>query len=128
MQREFDAKCDKDVKDLFNLLHEYHTKIAITNGELFVYSNNGVRLATNLDILKINWNGLTEIHRPVDYSEYIGKLGWFWMNTEEDPIIGILKKIFSCGEHKFLSKSCIQWRNFKPLTLAEIKEKKLAKE
>ena len=41
------------------------------------------------DFLKINWQGVTEITRPVDYKSMLGCLGWFWDEDGDMKQLGI---------------------------------------
>lgn len=53
--------------------------------------------------IKINWRNKTEITRPGDESQWIGKLCWFQEEKNTMPFIGILESIngdeYKCEAH-----------------------------
>jgi len=121
-QRIFDATNEQDVKDLFGLLPNHINSISRKGDHVNILKEDGfVRVC--MSYIKIKWNDLTEIKRPVDYSEYIGKFGWF-NTTENDGMYGVLNDI-SKGMFWVKGRSNECYAHFRPLTLEEIKEKGL---
>ena len=63
--------------------------------------------------------------RPVDYSEYVGKWGKFWISGEKTVIIGKLNNYFPQAnmsfEVKTKSKLVNCYDNFEPLTDEQLK-------
>lgn len=120
-QRIFDANNPEDVKELFGLLPDDCFSIEKTEGEngfpnkvsmVFDMRSLGIWHA-----LKIEWHDLTEIKRPVDYSKWIGKLGWFWDFAHEERI----GKLIEVGIHGY-SSGTFSRKKFRPLTLEEAKQ------
>lgn len=71
--------------------------------------------------IKIDWRDKTEITRPVDETEWIGCLCWFWDGYPKEKSLGILEKIdrvCSCP-YKKVSGCCYQ--NCRPVRRDEIK-------
>ena len=62
MQRVFNAECEKDVKELFELIPDSYTKIVKNVGNTENHSTK--TLISHYMFLKINWGDLTEIKRP----------------------------------------------------------------
>jgi hypothetical protein len=65
------------------------------------------------------FNGKTE-----DYSEYVGKLGWFWDElSERQKFIDVLKRIDEKDSFKYLAKEegC-HYQFFSPLTADEVED------
>lgn len=60
--------------------------------------------------IKINWRDKTEITRPVDESQWIGKLCWFQEEKNTMPFIGVLESIkgdeYNCAAHLTPCKVC----------------------
>lgn len=69
--------------------------------------------------IKINWRDKTEITRPVDKSQWIGKLCWFQEEKSTLPFIGILGRIngdeYKCEAHLAPCKVC------RPVRRSEVK-------
>lgn len=88
-QRIFDVNNPQDVKDLFELLPSRIQKIRWTaNNSVVFLDKDGV--ITNL--FHINWRDKIEITRPVDETQWIGKLCWF-ADDAGDEYIGVLHAI-----------------------------------
>jgi len=131
-QRIFKAYDEQDVKELFDLLPDYVKKIENKTNKSNIFEQRFIIEGENfkdydvVNILAIDWGNLKEIKRPVDYSKYIGKLGWF-ATSDYKPIIGILKEYNDVPVFK--PEECQYWyTKFKPLTLTELKEKNLIAE
>lgn len=122
-QRVFDIDNMQDVKDLFNILPDYVIRLrredVTDNVEMFDDKNEW---RGTLHSIKINWRDKTEIKRPVDYSKYIGKLGWFWNSQDTDEAdIGILISLRD-NHYKYVRRnSTLNYNSFRPLTLEETK-------
>ncbi len=125
-QRIFNAKDDKDVKELFDLLPDRIVK-AIPGYDVVEFYNDSHISIWEIAILNINWNGLTEIHRPVSYEKYIGKLGIFCggvMQLGGLDNVGILVRVDrKDGYVQYISSNCGHgYDSFRPLTQKEAKE------
>lgn len=57
---------------------------------------------------------------PIDYNEYIGKLGMFWGDYPY-KMIGVLKSFDLEKEYAFYLEEWGMFKNFKPLTEEQIK-------
>jgi hypothetical protein len=131
-QRIFKAYDEKDVKELFSLFDDRLCFISKNhNHEPVVYERKQSSCGVICGLIKIDWGDLTEIKRPVDYSKYIGKLGWFG----NDHIYKTLGIFFDKDERGFLMLEYVEgggealpYENFRPLTLKELKEKNLITE
>jgi len=73
-QRIFKAECNKDVTDLWRIISK--DIVEVWNVAGISVAIHKERMQSPLHI-KIDWGNLIEIKRPVDYSKYIGKLGYF---------------------------------------------------
>ena len=88
-QRIFDVDNPQDIKDLFDILPNNIVKIKwVPTNKVDLFDNCGLKSSTGL--FCIAWHGKTEITRPVDKSQWIGKLCWFWDKDESRPSMGIL--------------------------------------
>ena len=60
--------------------------------------------------IKINWRDKTEITRPVDETQWFGKLCWFQEEKDTMPFIGVLESItgdkYKCEAHLTPCKVC----------------------
>ena len=60
--------------------------------------------------IKINWRDKTKITRPVDETQWIGKLCWFQEEKDTMPFIGVLESItgdkYKCEAHLTPCKVC----------------------
>lgn len=127
MQRVFKATDPKDVKELFELLPDNIVKISRKTFEIIggiktkrrIFLSNKEGDTASLDLLHIDWDGLTEIHRPTSYEKYIGKLGYF---TDSDRRAWTLSLLREVNDGKFMAHHGVTFSNFRPLTLEEAKE------
>ena len=92
-QRIFDVDNPQDIKDLFDILPNYIVKIKWlpTYDKVGLVDNRGLMSSTEL--FCIAWRDKTEITRPVDETQWIGKLCWFWDRNPEEKYLGVLNKI-----------------------------------
>lgn len=108
-QRIFDMDNPQDVKDLFNILPDKITKI-VDNLNVFSCYDKDENYIYSSQIISINWRDKTEITRPVDESQWIGKLCWFQEEKDTMPFIGVLESItgdkYKCEAHLTPCKVC----------------------
>lgn len=74
--------------------------------------------------IKINWRDKTEINRPVDETQWIGKLCWFWgTDMTKEKEIGILQKTekYSNNQKLYRSSENGLWCNCRPVRRDEVK-------
>lgn len=69
--------------------------------------------------IKINWRDKTEINRPVDESQLIGKLCWFW-DKDEQPIISVLVKIMTEERYKYTTADGEFYKYCRPVRRDEV--------
>lgn len=110
-QRVFDVDNPQDVKDLFDILPDGVKKIYkdTPTNELEFYDKDGEYIDSCAHI-RVNWHGKTLITRPVDESEWIGKLCWFQEEKGTMPFIGVLESItgdkYKCEAYLTPCKVC----------------------
>ena len=91
-QRTFDADNPQDIKDLFDILPDKIKKIR-RNLNAFDCYDKDENYLYSYQFFSINWRDKTEITRPVDETQWIGKLCWFWDRNPEEKYLGVLNKI-----------------------------------
>ncbi len=94
-QRIFDVDNPQDIKDLFDVLPDkVKTVIKDTfdNEQIELYDRDDIYIGF-CSYFQINWHNKKEITRPVDESEWVGCLCWFWDEYPKDKHLGILEKI-----------------------------------
>ena len=117
-QRIFDVDNPQDVKDLFDIVPDRY--IRITRDEY-----NNMRIwSTDCGVdffapFAINWHNKTEITRPVDETQWIGKLCWFWDNGEP-PVIGILDRIATDVSYKYINTGEETYKCCRPVRRDEV--------
>lgn len=115
-QRIFDVDNTQDVKDLFELLPSGIQKIRWTaNNSVVFLDKDGI--ITNL--FPIDWRDKIEITRPVDESQWIGKLCWFW-DKNEQPFIAVLKKIMLESRYKYTTTDEEGYKYCRPVRRDEV--------
>lgn len=71
--------------------------------------------------IKINWRDKTEITRPVDESQWIGKLCWFWDKNFEKRALGVLKVIDIESECPYKMQNYAVWQHCRPVRRDEVR-------
>lgn len=118
-QRIFDVDDPQDVKDLFDLFPDVVQRIEPTaTGFIKLYSADDKNLET-VSWLRVLWHAKTEITRPVDESQWIGKLCWFWDNGEP-PVIGILDRIATDVSYKYINTDEETYKFCRPVRRDEV--------
>lgn len=118
-QRIFDVDNPQDVKDLFDIIPDRYIRITRTDpGHLRVCSTDYVVDFTAPIV--INWRNKTEITRPVDETQWIGKLCWFW-DKDEQPFIAVLKKIMTISRYKYTTTDDESYKYCRPVRRDEVK-------
>lgn len=108
-QRIFDVDNPQDVEDLFDIIPDRYIRITRTDpGHLRVCSTD---CAVDFTApIVINWRNKTKITRPVDETQWIGKLCWFQEEKNTMPFIGVLESIngneYKCEAHLTPCKVC----------------------
>ena len=108
-QRIFDVDNPQDVKDLFDIIPDRYIRITRTDpGHLRVCSTD---CAVDFTApIVINWRNKTKITRPVDETQWFGKLCWFQEEKDTMPFIGVLESItgdkYKCEAHLTPCKVC----------------------
>jgi hypothetical protein len=119
-QRVFKMDNKKDVKDLFNILPDEVTKVKVSDihRSLQLYSNTG--MIEYIRAINIDWCGLEEVCRPVDYSQYVGKYGVFSDYPDfSNPILSRLIEVKPDGYMYPYKASGDKYNYFRPLTNKE---------
>lgn len=118
-QRIFDVDNPQDVKDLFNLLPDKVRKIrwASTSSIFFDDKNN---IVTSCDFICIAWRDKTEIIRPVDELQLVGKLCWFWDEIPEIRALGVLKAILTKCKCPYRTQDNTEWEHCCPVRRNEV--------
>ena len=119
-QRIFDVTNPQDVKDLFDILPDKITKI-VRNLNVFECYDKDENYIYSCQIFSINWRNKTKITRPVDESEWVGCLCWFWDRNPEEKYLGFLKKIDRdyYGPYEEVGGYC--YKNCRPVRRDEVK-------
>jgi len=119
-QRIFDVDNPQDVKDLFALFPDEVQKIMPTSiGFAGIYDKNDKHLET-ISWLRIRWSK-TEITRPVDEAQLVGKLCWFSGSGATCEYIGILKAIVKNRSDKYQMENGGFYSYCRPVCRDEIK-------
>ena len=99
-QRIFDVNNPQDVQDLFDILPNNIVKIKwVPTNKVDLFDNCGLKSSTGL--FCINWRDKIEITRPVDETQWIGKLCWFTGSGATCEYIGVLKAIVKNRSDKY---------------------------
>ena len=115
-QRIFDVDNPQDVKDLFELLPSGIQKIRWTaNNSVVFLDKDGVII----NLFHIAWRDKIEITRPVDESQLVGKLCWFWDNDER-PFVAVLEKIMPKLRCKYITIDGESYENCRPVRRDEV--------
>ena len=118
-QRIFDVGDPQDVKDLFDILPNNIVKIKwLPTNKVDLFDNCGIKSSTGL--FCIAWRNKTEITRPVDESQWIGKLCWFWDENPEEKRLGILEKIDRVYPNPYEEVSGRCYQNGRPVRRSEV--------
>ena len=108
-QRIFDVDNPQDIKDLFDILPDKIKKIMRNLNAFDCYDKDGEYIDSCAQI-RVNWRDKTEITRPADETQWIGKLCWFCEEKTTMPFIGILESIkgdeYKCEAHLTPCKVC----------------------
>ena len=86
------------------------------------YEPNGCRPSSYLPTLSFTeytLNGFSQ-ERPIDYKDYIGKLGMFWDNEDSEGH-RVIRRLKDFREDEFQTDTGYWFNNFKPLTDEQIK-------
>lgn len=106
-QRVFDVDNPQEIFDLFpdNVIRI--AKIDREDKKAIIFFNDDCWDFTRI---KINWRDKTEITRPFDDTQWIGKLCWFQEEKNTMPFIGVLESIngdeYQCEAHLTPCKVC----------------------
>lgn len=108
-QRIFDVDNPQDIKDLFDILPNIIVKIKwLPTDKVGLFDNRG--LMSSIELFRIAWRDKTEITRPVDETQWFGKLCWFQEEKDTMPFIGVLESItgdkYKCEAHLTPCKVC----------------------
>lgn len=102
-QRIFDMDNPWDVHDLFELLPSRIQKGRRMADNSVVFLDKDGAIINSNSLFCIDWQDKTEITRPVDETQFIGKLCWFQEEKHTMPFIGILEsitgKLYKCEAH-----------------------------
>lgn len=119
-QRVFDVDNPLDVKDLFDILPNNIVKIKwVPTNKVDLFDNCGIKSSTGL--FCIAWRNKTEITRPVDESQLIGKLCWFTGSGATCEYIGVLKAIVKNGSDKYQMENGGFYSYCRPVRCDEVK-------
>lgn len=118
-QRIFDVNKPQEIFDLFpdDVIRIEKSSIKDIQ-DIIIFDNDH----WDYTHIKIDWRDKTEITRPVDESEWIGCLCWFWDAKEECAVIGVLQKIFgsSCRYYR-KQDTAVGYEHCRPVRRDEIK-------
>ena len=98
-QRIFDVDNPQDIKQMFDILPDKIKKIRRNLNAFDCYDKDG-NYIYSCQFFSIKWQDKTEITRPVDETQWIGKLCWFWMDNEKLATIGILGRKTPGGNYQ----------------------------
>lgn len=120
-QRIFDVNNPQDVKDLFDILPNDVKKIYknTPTNEIEFYDKDGEYI-DSCAYIRVNWHCKTIIARPVDESELIGCLCWFW-DKNEQPFIAVLNEIMTKSCYKYATTDGETYKYCRPVRRDEIK-------
>lgn len=119
-QRVFDVNNPQDVKDLFDILPNNIVKIKwVPTNKVDLFDNCGLKSSTGL--FCIAWRNKTEITRPVDESQLIGKLCWFTGSGATCEYIGVLKAIVKNRSDKYQMENSGFYSYCRPVRRDEVK-------
>ncbi|GBR73145.1 hypothetical protein NO1_0575 [Candidatus Termititenax aidoneus] len=122
-QRTFKMDNEQDVKDLFDILPDKVIRLVIyDNDEDNIHAyGEGVFLFCFINRFpKLDMCGLTEVTRPVDESQYIGKYGLFWDDDGYSaPNFGKLLYITKDKNYPYQSEDTGNYQSFRTLTNEE---------
>lgn len=122
-QRIFDVDNPQDVKDLFDILPDNVkavSKDALDNEQIELYDRDDIYIGF-CSYIRINWRNKTEITRPVDESEWIGCLCYFWDEDPKYKHFGILEKIDTECRTPYETSNGLSYINCRPVRRGEIK-------
>ena len=83
------------------------------------YRDDGISFSTVFLV-----EALSDGWEKVEYKpskDDIGKLGCFWDDIKEEPLIDVLDKIEQ-GDYPFFGKLCANYKHFRPLTPEEVEK------
>ena len=118
-QRIFDVDNPQDIKDLFDILPDGVDKIQREIGISARFLNKKGMILYISELVAFNWRNKKEITRPVDESQWIGKLCWFWDNGEP-PVIGILDRIATDVSYKYINTGEETYKCCRPVRRDEV--------
>lgn len=118
-QRIFDVDNPQDVEDLFDIIPDRYIRITRTDpGHLRVCSTD---CAVDFTApIVINWRNKTKITRPVDETQWIGKLCWFWHRNFEKRALGVLEVIDIESECPYKMQNYAVWEHCRPVRRDEV--------
>lgn len=122
-QRIFDVDNPQDVKDLFDILPDKVKTViqdSIDSEEIELYGKDGGYIDSCAHI-RVNWRDKTEIARPIDETQCVGKLCWFSDSGSTCEYIGILKAIDNHSGAKYKMKDGRCFSLCRPVRRDEIK-------
>ena len=121
-QRIFDVDNPQDVKDLFDILPNAVKKIYkyTPTNEIKFYDKDGEYI-DSCSHIRVNWHGKTLITRPVDETQWVGCLCWFWDGNPEEKYLGVLKKIDRDYYGPYEEVSGKYYKNCRPVRRDEVK-------
>ena len=123
-QRIFDMDNPQDVKDLFDILPDAVEIVYkdTPSDEIELYDKNRTFMGS-CGHIRVNWHDKVQITRPVDESDWIGCLCWFWNYEKDSPGLGHLKAIDDQNvDYKYIKKETkIGYKNCRPVRRGEIK-------
>ena len=120
-QRIFDVDNPQDVKDLFDIFPNGVKKIYkyTPTNEIKFYDKDGEYI-DSCSHIRVNWHGKTEITRPVDETQWVGCLCWFW-DKDAEPCIGVMKRIDADAPYKYTTTDGYSYKNCRPVHRDEVK-------
>jgi hypothetical protein len=110
---------EQDVKDLFDIFPSYAASISCEDGNCCLRNYVGAPIV-NISYIGIDCCGKTEVRRPVDYSQYIGKYGLFSCQPDQSiKEFGILDEKTIYPDYPYVGRvgnTYSNYRYFRPLT------------
>lgn len=104
-----------------NLESDYAVYVKFDKTKI-MYTNDGYRYSSShptLSFTEYTLEGFSQ-ERPINYDDYIGKLGMFWDN-EYGEVHRLIRRLKDFGEDEFQTDNGYSFKNFKPLTEEQIK-------
>lgn len=115
-QRVFDVNNPQEIFDLFpDNVKRIEKSAREDTQDIIIFDND----SWDYTHIKIDWRDKTEITRPADETQWIGKLCWFW-DKNDQPFIAVLKRIESDAIYKYITTDGENYKCCRPVRRDEV--------